>query len=171
MRKEIINYPTIEVTEDIKNLRTAYAFRAKWLYFLVKEMRDSGVENWHEIAKRAIQNCALHMGALRYSDVAPEDRGSLQAVFDHVAVGWNAKVMQLTKFFNNKGEVELVFNYCPLVQAWQEAGASPEDIEMLCKLAMAGDEAQLQALDGIKFSLDWTIAEGGNRSCHCTFSK
>ena len=166
---KIINEPKTEVSQDILNLRSAYEFRARWLYFLVDSMRKAGVENWHEIARDAMKSCGVHAGKGRFASM--KDKGSIEELYDYIAVGWNAKVMELSKVINDKGELEITFGYCPLVHAWQQLGASDEDIDMLCRLAMDGDEAQSTLLDNVQFHLDWTIAQGGNTNCRARFSK
>ena len=64
----------------------------------------------------------------------------------------------------------LDFHYCPLVAAWKKLGASPEDIEHLCDIAMDGDRGVAGDFDDFEFTLGHTIA-AGDEVCQIRFDK
>ena len=64
----------------------------------------------------------------------------------------------------------LDFHYCPLVVAWQKLGATQEEIEHLCDIAMDGDRGVAAQFPDFEFSLGKTIAEG-EHICQIRFDK
>jgi hypothetical protein len=54
----------------------------------------------------------------------------------------------------------LDFHYCPLVSAWKKLGASEEEIQQLCDIAMEGDRGTADQFPAFEFRLGKTIAEG-----------
>jgi hypothetical protein len=54
----------------------------------------------------------------------------------------------------------LDFHYCPLVSAWKKLGATSEEIEQLCDIAMDGDRGIAEQFPNFEFSLGETIAAG-----------
>lgn len=52
------------------------------------------------------------------------------------------------------------FHYCALVAAWEKAGATDQELALLCDMAMDGDRGIVSQFDGYQFDLEGTIAEG-----------
>lgn len=60
-------------------------------------------------------------------------------------------------------KVDLEYHFCPLVQAWQAAGVSDEEIAQLCDSAMVGDSITAETM-GFNLDIQKTIARG---DCVC----
>ena len=54
--------------------------------------------------------------------------------------------------------------------AWEKLGATPEEIEQLCDIAMEGDRGMAEQFPAFEFSLGKTIA-GGHAVCEIRFDK
>lgn len=49
---------------------------------------------------------------------------------------------------------------CPLVDAWNAMGYSPEKVDLFCDIAMDGDRARADGHEGITMELHETIGKG-----------
>ena len=72
------------------------------------------------------------------------------------------KVFEMQVVAEDDEKYHLDFHYCPLVNAWEKLGASPEDIKHLCDIAMDGDRGMASQFPEFEFTLGHTIAEGGS---------
>ena len=52
---------------------------------------------------------------------------------------------------------------CPLVDLWREEGGTPEEVRLLCDIAMEGDRGRAE-YHGLEMTLPATLADG---SPHC----
>ncbi len=70
------------------------------------------------------------------------------------------KVFEMEFKETSEKALHIDFHYCPLVAAWKKAGASNEDIALLCDIAMDGDRGIVSRFDGYSFELGDVIAKG-----------
>ena len=119
-------------------VRSAIEDRATYLFFLLKEMeRAVGPEEAERLAGQAVyrygQTKGQRMGSLDTPAdfIAHQMRPGRQEIFDKEAI----------EAGEARGEIR--FHYCPLVEAWERLGATPEEISRLCDVAMQGDHGML----------------------------
>jgi len=114
-------------------VRSAIEDRAAYLYFLLKEMRGACGDRAVEAAKRAIFQYGQAKGRASERMESPVDfvhhqmRPGRQGIFDKEVVE------------ETPARSEIRFHYCPLVAAWKRLGATPEELSLLCDIAMEGD--------------------------------
>ncbi|MBD3186070.1 hypothetical protein GF325_04500 [Candidatus Bathyarchaeota archaeon] len=113
--------------------------RALWLYFLFKEMeQEIGIERAEQIARQAVWK----YGELKDDRVGnpstPDEfidmhaKGSNPAVFEKEIPGTEGE----------STERKFRMHYCALKTAWEKVGATGEEIDLLCDIAMEGDRAR-----------------------------
>ena len=163
---KITNTPTPQdqVTEEV---RKAIEHRATWMYYLLQEAKKDGLD-WDDFARRAIARTgALHGGAKREK---LQDPDSLVEFSENFAGETSRKVFEMEVAAQDAERYHLDFHYCPLVAAWQKLGASQEEIEHLCDIAMDGDRGIADQFPAFEFSLGTTIAQG-HPVCQIRFDK
>jgi len=64
---------------------------------------------------------------------------------------------------------EQKFTYCPLVEAWKKVGCTKDEIDLLCGIAMEGDNG-MAAGAGIDLELPKRLAAGDD-CCHFILKK
>jgi hypothetical protein len=159
--------PEDPIDAGIENLRNAVEHRATWFYLLMDEARKRGVP-WEEIARSAVYRCGcLHGERLRKACANPESLPDFEKVF---AGETGKKVFAMEIVTSSEDELEILFHYCPLVSAWRKLGSSPEDLALLCDIAMDGDRGITRLFPAFSFELGDTIAQG-HPSCRLRFLK
>ena len=138
--------------KHIDDLRGAIEHRATWFYLLVKEARKRGLD-W-DFARDAIRACGQFHGCTRYPKT--DDL----TVFGPKFANQNVIDIFEMDVTTTPDELKIEFHYCPLVSAWQKLGATEEEIEMLCDIAMDGDRGIADAYPPFEFELGKTIAKG-----------
>lgn len=156
--KDIINKPTITDDEKTTLVRNAIEHRATWFYLLLDEIRERGLDI-EEVGRAAIHKCGCFHGVERMLKNCenPEDLRSFLKVF---ADETGQKVFEMEIVENTEDKLYIDFHYCPLVSAWQKLGVKPEEIPLLCDIAMDGDRGICSQMDGYRFSLGKVIAKG-----------
>ena len=99
-----------------------------------------------------------------------EDPHSIREFATVFATGTSRKVFEMEVLAADDEKYYLDFHYCPLVSAWEKLGASTEEIEHLCDIAMDGDRGMASQFPAIQFSLGKTIAQG-HPVCQIRFDK
>jgi len=151
----------------VREIRKAIEHRATWMYLLLQEARDRGLD-WDDFARPAIRATGCLGGQKRRKKMQdPTSMEEFAAVF---AGGTSRKVFDMQVLAADEEKYYLDFHYCPLVSAWQQLGAAPEEIEQLCDIAMEGDRGTADEFPTFEFSLGKTIA-GGNEVCQIRFDK
>ncbi|MFZ3070580.1 MAG: L-2-amino-thiazoline-4-carboxylic acid hydrolase [Anaerolineaceae bacterium] len=164
---EIHNIPTITDDLTVNEVRAAIEHRATWMYLLMREARDRGLD-WDDFARKAIlETGTLQGGRLHVGFEEPTDLTNFSKVF---AGGTVRKVFEMEVVQENEETYQLNFHYCPLVSAWQKLGASEEDIRHLCDIAMDGDRGIVSNFPEVEFILGETIAQG-HPVCQLCFSQ
>ena len=161
-------YSQAELDEKVvQEVRKAIEHRATWMYFLLKEARERGL-NWDEFARPAIWTTGCLGGQGRRGKMAdPDSLAEFTTIF---AGETSRKVFEMEVVAQDEERYYLDFHYCPLVKAWEKLGASPEEIQQLCDIAMEGDRGTADQFPAFEFSLGKTIAEGEG-VCEIRFDK
>jgi hypothetical protein len=163
--KEI--YTQSEVRELlVTEIRKAIEHRATWMYFLLKEAQERGLE-WDDFAREAIKKTGAIHGQLKREKL--EDPSSLEDFSQNFAGPTSRGVFQMEVVKQDEEGYHLDFHYCPLVNAWQKLGATPEEIDKLCDIAMDGDRGIAEQFPEFEFSLGKTIAKG-DKVCEIRFN-
>lgn len=163
---KITNIPKNE-EQIVVEVRNAIEHRATWMYLLLKEAKNKGLE-WDDFARQAIYATGcIHGKGLHNLIDDPSDITKFSKVF---GVGTGRKVFEMEVVEENEDKYYLDFHYCPLVSAWRKLGATGEEIEQLCDIAMDGDRGIASQFPDFKFTLGKTIAQG-HPVCQIRFDK
>jgi hypothetical protein len=150
--------------EHIEQLRGAIEHRATWMYLLMKEARERGLE-WDDFARKAIRTCGHFHGETKFPVTENVREFGASFATDVLRKVFEMDVLELT---DERLVVE--FNYCPLVSGWQKQDAGEADIEALCDVAMEGDRGIIDKFPAFSFDLQTTIA-AGDRVCRLVIAK
>jgi len=162
-----LNNTIINEDKLITEVRKAIEHRATWMYLLLKEAREKGLE-WDEFARPAIFQTGCLSGQTKLGKM--KDPSSM-VEFSTVFAGETSRgVFEMEVVKTDEEGYHLDFHYCPLVAAWEKLGASQEEIEQLCDIAMDGDRGVAEQFPDFEFSLGKTIAEGES-VCQIRFDK
>jgi len=156
-----------EETKLVSEVRKAIEHRATWMYLLLKEARDRGLD-WDDFAREAVRETGCFHGQLRREKM--EDPTSMEEFSTVFAAGTSRDVFEMEVLDADKERYYLDFHYCPLVSAWEKQGASPEEIEQLCDIAMDGDRGIASQFPAFEFTLGKTLAQG-HPVCQIRFDK
>ena len=161
-------YSQAEVDEIVVHeVRKAIEHRATWMYLLLKEARQRGLE-WDDFARPAIWSTGCLGGQKRQTKMTdPDDLEEFASVF---AGETSRAVFEMEVVAQDAERYHLDFHYCPLVSAWKKLGASEDEIQQLCDIAMEGDRGTADQFPAFEFSLGKTIAEDEGL-CEIRFDK
>ena len=151
-------YSQAELDEKVvQEVRKAIKHRATWMYLLLIEARKHGLD-WNDFARPAIWTTGCLGGQKRRQKMADPD--SLEEFASVFAGRTSRAVFEMEVVAQDEERYHLDFHYCPLVSAWENLGASGEEIQQLCDIAMEGDRGTADQFPAFEFSLGKTIAEG-----------
>jgi len=151
----------------VQEVRKAIEHRATWMYLLLKEARERGLE-WDDFARPAIFQTGCLGGQQRREKMKDLDN---LVDFGSVFPGETSqKVFEMQFLAQDEERYQIDFHYCPLVSAWEKLGASAEEIDQLCDIAMEGDRGMASQFPAFEFSLGKTIAKG-DEVCEIRFEK
>ena len=142
----------------LRAIREQLEHRALWMYVLVTEAEKHGLDP-EVYARDAIRRCGEYQGAIFKEKGGKGDsfKGLKKALFSIFArMVFEMQIKQL-----DDDHFYLDFHYCPLVKAWQKAGATDEQISRLCSYAMCGDRGIISQFGG-ELDLQSTIADGAD---------
>lgn len=149
----------------IKAIRGLLEHRALWLYLLLDEAGKRGVST-EEFASPAIMRCGCFQGDQLVARAGTKSlKGLKKTLFTLPA----RKVFEMKVLACDDDRLDIDFHYCPLVAAWQTQGATDEQIEKLCDIAMQGDRGIARSF-GCELDLGETIAKG-NSKCEIRFKR
>ncbi|MCL2856277.1 MAG: L-2-amino-thiazoline-4-carboxylic acid hydrolase [Oscillospiraceae bacterium] len=157
----IKNTPT-DRGQHIDDLRGAIEHRATWFYLLIKEAKKRGLD--YDFARDAIFSCGAFHGGHKFA------KTDNLVEFGPTFATENVKNIFEMDVTTSPEEMYIEFHYCPLVSAWQKLGATEEEIEILCDIAMDGDRGIASAYPAFEFELGKTIAKGDD-VCQVWFRK
>jgi hypothetical protein len=124
----------MSVDPTTEAVRSAIEDRAAYLYFLLQEMEAAnGRAAAVEMAKRAI---------FKYGQAKARARPRMESPLDfvrHQMRPGRREIFDKRVAEESPRRSEIRFHYCPLVAAWKRLGATPEELGVLCDIAMAGD--------------------------------
>jgi len=136
--------PEAELAKSRAETRAAFENRALMYAYIFDELAEElGPERAADVMKRAIYRRGLEIGA-KYREAA--GAGDLEAVGRIFCEG---SPCQGTLFAPGVEEapsaraadrIVLRMTACPLVDAWEAAGYSPAEVDLLCEIAAAVDE-------------------------------
>ncbi|MBN2882702.1 MAG: L-2-amino-thiazoline-4-carboxylic acid hydrolase [Clostridia bacterium] len=158
---------TPKITDDVlvNEVRAAIEHRATWMS-LILDAADKENADFEAIGRAAISATGCFHGKNIREKLAGDSMQEFQKTFLH-DLGQKLFEMQIKTCDDERLEVE--FNYCALVSAWQKQGFSDERIELLCDMAMDGDRGIAEA-NNLEFKLGKTIAKGDD-VCEVNFYK
>ena len=148
-------------------VRKAIEHRATWMYMLLKEALERGLD-WDDFGREAVRKTGSIHGLLKKEKM--NDSASMEEFATVFAGKTSRGVFEMEVVKQDQEGYHLDFHYCPLVAAWEKLGASPEEIEQLCDIAMDGDRGVAGEFEEFEFTLGDTIAEG-KTVCQIRFDK
>lgn len=135
------------------------------------------------IEDRALYLALLYRSFARYFPADQVEKAAREAIFEygrlkgqsdtekmtpakwvdhHVAKG-SAAVFE-SRIVKEQGRSQQQMTYCPLVQAWKKLGCSPEEIDLLCDIAMEVDRGRA-AYHGLNIEIPKRIGKGDPFCC------
>jgi len=143
------------------DLVKAIKARALFYYAFYKEFSaELGAEKTVEIMKRAIYKRGLEIGQ-QFKPFGPTDMEALAKAFlDHVPeprVTFNPVLERC-----DHAGVDIQLTTCPLKDAWQEAGLSDKEVEIMTDIAGVVDKG---TFEGAGFSFQPDTWKPGRRGC------
>ncbi len=109
-------------------VRDAMADRALYLLFIKRELEKSKVTDVDSILSRAVFAYGKYKGRGKVFCTADE-------FWDTICTPISQHVMGAEILQKSKQRVILREHYCPLYQAWKEAGCDQDEITQLCRIA------------------------------------
>ncbi len=153
--------------EHIENMRKAIEHRATWFHLLWDEAGKKG-HNWEDIARPAIFKCGcIHGEDIKARCENPESMVDFEKAFANPLV---KEIFQMDVVKLTEDELEIHFNYCPLVKAWEKLGCTGDDLALLCDVAMDGDRGIISKFQAFDLDIGDTIAQG-HPSCKLKFQR
>lgn len=151
--------------ELVNGLRGAIEHRATWMGMMMVEAEKAG-NNAEEFTRKAILKCGKFHG----EGILKRQEGEGLVNFEKTFLPENTKkIFEMEVKVCTEEKLEVEFNYCPLVSAWEQQGYSTDEIELMCDCAMDGDRGIAKA-HGYEFKLGKTIATG-SEICEVNFYK
>lgn len=153
---KIRNESSINDDDMVAKVRAAIEHRATWMGLMCVEAKKAGAD-WEAIGRKAIMATGgLHGGRIL------DDMGNKEGIkpfTDSFLPELTQKLFEMDLKEVSEKKLDIEFNYCPLVTAWQKLGIDDEMIDTLCDIAMDGDRG-IAAKTGFDFVLGKTIAKG-----------
>lgn len=141
-------------------LRRSFAMRAEAYAHMFDVLRERfGTEQALDIAMEATRRMGTAMGA-KLARHGPADLAGLRDAFLGGIIDREGMFAPEVRRCDAQ-ELEIKFHRCPLKEAWDAAGRSPEDVQLLCRMAGAIDRGLFEAA-GFTFAGEtWTPGETG----------
>jgi len=140
----------------VPKVRNAIMDRALWLLYIYRAFSAAFPKDEVEKHLRiAIREFGHYKGRKDGADFS-----SRQWIDGHETKG--SKVVFDSLLVRGEGVNEQQMGFCPLVEIWKQEGCSPEELVLLCDIAMEGDRGRAEA-HGLDMELEQTIARGDKR--------
>jgi len=148
--------------------RGAIGHRATWTGLTYTKAREAGMA---ESAEKIIRDAISETGILQGTEVKAQcpNPESVESFIETFLSPNALKTFEVEFKTKTEDRVDLEFNHCPLLKAWQDLGFDDETCEKLCDMAMDGDRGIAKAM-GYEFYLGDTIANG-KKVCQVSFFK
>ena len=147
--------------EEVHTLvRRAFAMRAAAYAHTFDVLREElGEARALELSKRATRRMGADMGKA-FAHLGPADLPGLKDAFLAGIIEGDA--LFSPEVVQADGEaMRIHFHRCPLKEAWEAQGRSPEDVRLLCEMAGAIDGGLFEGA-GFKFAgTTWQIGDEG----------
>lgn len=145
-------------TEVVEKVRAAIKDRAQYLALLFRSYSTViPAEDAKQYARKAIYEFGQIKAKRDPQPFSPE-----KWVDKHIAKG-SADVF-CSRIIKGPDHCEQQMTFCPLVEAWQELGCNPREIDLLCDIAMEGDRGRAE-YHGIPLEIIHRIAKGDAYCC------
>lgn len=144
--------------------RAAFGNRALMYLHIYEELvAEVGRERAIAVMKRAIHKRGLDVGR-KYRDAA--SAGDLELVGRIFCEGSPCGGTLFEPGIEERAEGRIVLRMtaCPLVDAWRDAGLSPEEIDTLCEIAAAVDEGTFEGA-GLELEFLDRLGKPGSTRC------
>jgi hypothetical protein len=146
------------MNDHLNALRDEIKNRAKIYACIYRELsKEVGQEKAVEILKRALYARGQEKGRQLALKLGEPNLHQLAASFIEGKVEMDAFGHEIVQ--EHPDHVVLRLNKCPLVEAWKEAGLSPEEQGRMCDIAYQVDFGKFEAA-GYKLSFDCRTADG-----------
>jgi len=123
--------------------------------------KELGEEKASEILKRALYARGREKGDLLAARLGKPDLHAVAAAFAEGKGNMDAFGHEIVE--EHRDHVLLRLNHCPLVETWNEAGLTSEEMKKMCDLAYQVDFGKFEAA-GYRLSFNCRIADG-RKSC------
>ncbi|MDR2897914.1 MAG: L-2-amino-thiazoline-4-carboxylic acid hydrolase [Spirochaetaceae bacterium] len=151
---KIQNNPS-DLSPAAQKKRAPLEHRALWMYLLCDEAAKKGFPP-EQFAPEAIRRCGLFHGG---NAVKKGNSRSLKSLKKIQFTPDVQKIFEMQFRRCTDDNFDVNFHYCPLVNAWQKAGCTDEEIATFCDFAMWGDRGIAEEY-GCELELPKTIARG-----------
>lgn len=160
--------PSEETSERVERAqaetRAAFENRALMYMQMYEVLRDAlGQEDAVDHMKRAIRQRGVEISE-KYRPAA--EAGDLDEVGRIFCEGSPCQGRLFEPGIERRGEDVIVLRMtaCPLVEAWRNAGATPEEVDMLCEIAAAVDEGTFEGA-GLDLVFADRLGKPGSSRC------
>ncbi|MBI5230818.1 MAG: L-2-amino-thiazoline-4-carboxylic acid hydrolase [Coriobacteriales bacterium] len=144
--------------------RDAFANRALMYFHIFEELSaEIGPERAEAVMKRAIHKRGLEVGR-KYRPAAAQ--GDLDAVGRLFCEGSPCAGALFGPGIEERGEDVIVLRMtaCPLKEAWEDLGLSPQQVDLMCQIASAVDEGTFE-MAGLELTFRDRLASPGSKRC------
>lgn len=141
----------------VEKVRGAIKDRALYLAYLYRSFsKVMPAEQAERLAREAIFEYGRYKASLDSGKATPE-----RWVDHHMAKGSGA-VFE-SRIAKQEDQCLQEMTFCPLIEAWRELGCSPEEMDLLCDIAMEVDRGSA-AYHGLTVDMPMRIGKG---DAHC----
>ncbi len=145
-------------------LRGQTETRAEYIYYLVKAMKDAGVDY-----KRIARTGLTELGVLRGERMC---RGQKLERVEDVTLTTPPPVWEAFDMTAETDGEDMILHtgYCPLYSGWKKLGLPEETCREMCEIVMSGDMQQYASAKGVSCEWRESLAHG-DRECVFIFRK
>lgn len=147
---------TNKLKKQLSSVSKAIKLRADYLFYIMKEMDESGFLNGDEILKRAIYK----IGKARAKGLKAVR--SPREFHDALSKEDSYEIYKVEIKREEEGEVELHFGNCPLVERWKELNLDAATVKRLCLIANQIDYGKIEDL-GLDLKMKARLGEGDDK--------
>ena len=164
----IDNKITIKGDSVVDIQRSAIGHRATWTGLTYTKAREEGRE---KEAEKFIREAIAETGIIQGNEIKAQcpDVENVGCFIETFLNSNTTKTFEAELKNKTEDRVDIEFNHCPLLKAWQDLGLDDQTCEKLCDIAMDGDRNIAKAM-GYEFYLGDTIANGF-KTCKISFYK
>ena len=145
------------MNQNLAALKNEIKNRAKIYIHIYRELsKEVGREKTIEILKRALYARGREKGLQLGARIAKPDLHELAVAFMEGSADMDAFGHEIVQEHSNY--VLLRLNRCPLVEAWKEAGLTPDEQKDLCDIACQVDFGKFETA-GYKLGFNCRIAD------------